>query len=113
MDQTQFKRFIVQILRRATYKWKPRTEALKKSKIERNQYKCAMCEGIFTHKQVHVDHIIPVIDPASGFTNWDDYITRMFPDERGFQILCTSCHDAKTQTENNIRKTTKSRSKRY
>jgi len=48
---------------------------------------------------VQVDHIIPVIDPATGFTTWDAFIERLFCDRDNLQVLCTSCHDIKTKEE--------------
>lgn len=50
-------------------------------------------------KNVHVDHIEPIIDPDVGFTSYDDMIERMFCEAPNLQVLCTSCHDAKTDQE--------------
>ncbi len=49
-----------------------------------------------------VDHIVPVVDPEVGFTNWDEYVERMFIEEDGYQILCWSCHSDKTNEERKI-----------
>ena len=103
MDQ-RLKAFIIQALRRATYKWHARTEALKDARIERGLYKCNSCKGEFKRKEVQVDHIQPVISIVTGFTTWDDYINRMFPSKEGFQIICIQCHDNKTELEKKMRK---------
>jgi hypothetical protein len=50
-----------------------------------------------------MDHIIPVVK-LSGFSGWEDYISRMFPKASGFQCLCLTCNEAKTQEENILRK---------
>ena len=50
-----------------------------------------------------MDHIDPVVNPETGFTTFDDYIERMFCGVAGFQVLCKSCHDAKTYLENQLR----------
>jgi 5-methylcytosine-specific restriction endonuclease McrA len=99
----KLKGFIINTLRRASYRWPPRNEALKLAKVDRNQYKCAHCTQIFGRKDVQIDHKIPVVS-LQGFTSWDDYVSKMFCDLDGFQILCTSCHDSKTLVENQERK---------
>ena len=54
-----------------------------------------------------VDHIRPVIDPGDGFMGWDEVIERMFCEISGFQILCHSCHAAKTKDERELRRNNK------
>lgn len=98
------KKFLIPVLRRATYRWQARSEALKDSRKDRNQYECASCKELFKNNEVALDHILPVVDPKLGFTNWDDYIDRMFPEKEGFQVLCSSCHDIKTELEDEMRK---------
>lgn len=96
--------FIKATLRRASYRWPGRTEALGKARIERGLYKCAKCEGTFKKNQVSLDHIEPVVPVKEGFTNWDDYVKRMFPEASGFQVLCANCHTIKTAQEQHMRK---------
>lgn len=98
------KRFLIPILRRASYRWKPRGEALKKSRLERGLYQCNSCKELFKQTDICLDHIFPVVNPKIGFTNWDDYIDRMFPETEGFQVLCKLCHDVKTKLEDEMRK---------
>jgi 5-methylcytosine-specific restriction endonuclease McrA len=103
MDPKRFKNFIIGLLRRGSYKWAARSDALRAAKVERGKYTCNMCKGIFRHKEVAVDHIQPVIDPNDGFVSWDEYIERMYVPMDGFQVLCKTCHDAKTRIENAMR----------
>lgn len=98
IDQ-KLKAFIIRVLRRSSYLWPARNEALKAARIERGFYKCASCKETFERKQVQLDHILPVVN-IKGFTTWDDYILRMFPPAEGFSVLCISCHSSKTLTEN-------------
>lgn len=86
---------------------KTRSDALRAARVERNTYKCAACQKLFPNKEVRVDHILPVVDPATGFTTWDDYIDRMFCGPEGLQILCKPCHKIKTQAENASRREAK------
>lgn len=101
------KQFVINLLRRGSYRWPPRNEALKNARVARNQYKCAHCEGIFGRKEVSIDHIHPVVDPDEGFTGWDSYVERMYCELEGFQILCDTCHDKKTAEEKEVRKASK------
>lgn len=98
------KKFLIAILRRASYKWPPRNEALKTARIERGLYKCNACSNSFGRKEIKIDHIEPVVDPLKGFQTWDEYINRMFCQKEGFQILCEPCHNIKSDIEKKIRK---------
>lgn len=96
----KLKSFIISLLRRGTYRWPPRSEALKRAKISRGIYECNICKGHYRHKDVAIDHVVPVVG-VEGFTTWDDYINRMYPeDPNKFQVLCSMCHDIKTKKEN-------------
>jgi len=100
----QISTFIKNILRRGSFYWKARNEALAAARVSRGLYKCAVCGELFGPKEVDIDHINPVVDPRTGFTNWDDYIRRLFCDADGFQILCRSgCHPVKCKIEDSLR----------
>jgi 5-methylcytosine-specific restriction endonuclease McrA len=107
----QIRHWLTNKLRRLSYQWPSRKEAIRKARIERGVYRCAICEGSFKPKEIQLDHIDPVIDPHIGFTNWDDYINRLFVGEDGWQILCRVCHEFKTKFENEIRKSVKAESR--
>jgi len=95
-------------LRRLSYQWSPRKEAIKKARVDRGKYRCAICQGeMFGPKDIQLDHIQPVIDPHNGFENWDTYINRLFCEEDGFQVCCKTCHKYKSMMENQIRLQTK------
>jgi ssDNA-binding Zn-finger/Zn-ribbon topoisomerase 1 len=98
------KAFLIPKLRSGSYKFPPRGEAIKKARVERGKYKCACCGEIVGAKDFVVDHIECVVPIETGFTNWDDYITRMFCDVDGYQILCTTCNTSKTLVEREMRK---------
>lgn len=103
--------FVRVVLRRASLKWKYRNEALKLSRVERGMYKCNLCEQTYSRSQINIDHIIPVVD-IKGFTTWDDYIKRLYGKPEEFQILCSSCHSAKTSIEQEMRKEYRKRKKK-
>lgn len=114
------KQWVIWTLRKASYRWPPRQEALhnasvskadylkrpgeKVSKLVRNFYRCSKCFRVFSRKGVSIDHIEPVVDPRKGWQGFDVYIKRMFCAVYGFQVLCSTCHDAKTAKENIVRK---------
>ncbi len=112
MDK-KLKSFVIATLRRGSYRWPGRYNALKQSKKGRNQYVCVMCPPDVLHgrKDVQLDHIVPVVDPVSGFTTWDDFINRLFVPESGFQVLCKACHDIKTRAEDALRNPDKDKKK--
>lgn len=95
--------FVKSLLRRGTFHWRARTEAMAAARVERGKYKCATCEDLFGPKEIILDHIEPVVDPKVGFIDFDVYIKRMFPPKEGFQTLCTTCSDQKTAVEDSMR----------
>lgn len=111
--EARYQSFIKGNLRRATQKWAPIQQCLKNARIERGLYFCAECKREVTAtikdettgkriKNVHVDHIIPVVDPNVGFEGWDSYIERLFCEIGNLQVLCNDCHKIKTDEEKEI-----------
>lgn len=105
-----FKTWLTSGLRRMTYRYAPRNEALKLGRVDRGLYKCAMCEGVFHNKDVKIDHTVPVIPytgfpmhPVTGGPDWTIFIERLFCPTDGFQLLCNPCHDQKTMIEDTMR----------
>jgi len=102
--------FITNALRAATRKWPPKYLTLNEAKTEKKKnvrtgrlaqhYLCNVCTGEFPAKEVQVDHIQPVVDPKTGFVNWDTFIDRLFCEKENLQVLCTTCHKLKTSEEN-------------
>lgn len=114
--EARFKSFIKGGLRSMTRKWGPINDALKEARVERGKYLCNGCkkavpatatEGRRRVKNVHVDHIEPVVCPANGWVDWDTCIERMFCEVDNLQVLCKACHDVKCQEEKDLRKQSK------
>ena len=111
------KTFITGLLRGGFRKYPPKAQVLKEASVGRKlnpktnrqceHFKCVICKEDFPRKGVNVDHINPVVDPQKGFTTWDSYISRMFCDRKGLQVLCGTCHDIKTLAETKVRTTTR------
>lgn len=112
--EAKFTSFIKNNLRRATIKWAPIQETLKEARTRRGFYMCASCKQEVTAsikndngkriKNAIVDHIQPIIDPAVGFTTWDDCINRMFCEKNNLQVVCHECHQEKSNEEKAIAK---------
>ena len=110
----RFRSFITSALRAASRRWPPKYKSLKEAFVGKKvnaktgkiamHYKCVTCDGIFVAADVQVDHIHPVVDPKKGFISWDVYITRMFCEIEGLQVMCKPCHKEKTTQEKLERK---------
>ena len=80
------------------------------------RYKCAICGGLFSQKDVAVDHIDPVIPlhRSDEELTIDEMAYRIWCDISNLQVICNttlkrsqgvpSCHKIKTDEENFIRK---------
>ena len=99
----EVKKFIIPILRRATFRWPHRYNAQKNARMERGIYECKECGAPCKPKEFILDHIEPVVPVEEGFTTWDNYINRMFVGEDGYQVLCHLCSEAKTSIEDSLR----------
>lgn len=110
--EAQFRSFVKGNLRRVCSKWAPIQETKKEARVSRGLYLCAGCGEHVPNSRVdengkrvnniHVDHIVPVVDPSVGFTTWDDVIEGMFSEKDNLQLLCGACHDIKTSEERSI-----------
>jgi hypothetical protein len=120
-SEAQFKSFIKNNLRNATRKWAPISDCLKDARTRRGFYLCNGCKQEVPNtirdekgkriKNVLVDHIEPIIDPAIGWTDWDDCINRMFCEADNLQVLCHECHKAKTDEEKAVAKQRRDKAK--
>ena len=108
MSESAFWSFIRSALRQKSRWWKPITQCklnakrpykgpLKRQKFE---YQCNSCKKWFAEKNINVDHIIP----AGTLTCANDlpgFVERLFCEVDGLQVLCSGCHNIKTQKERN------------
>ena len=121
--QARFNSFIKGHLRSLSSRWGPKNSVKSKARTRRGWYKCAECKQEVpatlppkpgNKRRINnavVDHILPIIDPAVGFTTWDECIERMFVEEEGLQVLCDECHTLKTAGEKQIAKERRSNEK--
>jgi 5-methylcytosine-specific restriction endonuclease McrA len=115
--QARMNSFIKSALRSASQRWPPRYDAVNnactgqkinpKSGRLAKHYECNECHNDFPAKDVQVDHIHPIIDPAVGFQTWDILIANLFCEKENLQLLCKPCHQIKTNAEKAIKKAKK------
>jgi len=95
------------------------------SKKKRVLYQCAICGKWFPGTHVAVDHVNPVINPETGWVDWNDFISRLDCDKDNLQVVCSytkkyedetgkygtySCHYKKSQDERKALKLLKDKS---
>lgn len=110
LDQLR-KEFVIQGMRRASYRWPERNKCLTAARVSRGIYLCNHCKLQYKKQEIKIDHIFPVVDPIVGFDGFDTYAKRLFCLAEEMQCLCKSCHSAKTLTENFLRKQARDKKK--
>lgn len=96
--------FLIQGLRRLSYRWPIRSQIKTRARIARGQYKCEICGAVVGPTEIRIDHIESVISLDKGFENWDTYIKRLFCSPDNLQAICLGCNKEKTFLENQLRK---------
>ncbi len=101
---SRFTSFVKSTLRKASQRWQPKNDVLKKARIDRGVYLCNGCkqnvpvtlkEGGKLKRNIEVNHKVPVSLPGS-WDDWDGYIDRLFCDSPGLEVLCVECHSKHT-----------------
>ena len=70
------------------------------------RYLCAVCLQPFGSREIHRDHIEPVIPVgrhAKDMT-WDEIYHRIFCSVDNIQVICVKCHKIKSKDEAKLRK---------
>lgn len=111
--EARYNQFVRSNLRMSSRKWPPIAQCLKDARIARGEYLCAICKEIVPAttkvdgkrvKNIHVDHIEPVVDPAVGFVDWNTFVDRLYAEPDNLQAICDKCHTEKTNNEKAIAK---------
>ena len=108
--EARYTTFVKNLIRSGSRKWAPTQLCIKNARVSRGIYLCACCKEHVTAsvvcpdkgkrvKNIIVDHIAPVIDPAVGFTTWDSFISGIFCELDNLQLICRACHLVKTAEE--------------
>lgn len=106
MTESAFWSFIRSALRQKSRWWKPITECKLKSKRtykgpnkrQKFEYQCNTCKNWFPEKQINVDHICPA-GSLNSAQDLPGFVERLFCEQENLQVLCSDCHNIKTQNE--------------
>ena len=106
MTESAFWSFIRSALRQKSRWWKPITECKMKArrpykgpnKRQKFEYLCNSCKTWFPDKQINVDHIVGAGSLNCG-QDLPGFVDRLFCEQDNLQVLCETCHDAKTKLE--------------
>ena len=98
--------FLKNNLRKISAKWGPIWKTKLKArrphkgpnKRLKYEYQCFKCKKYYPNKNVQVDHIIPV-GKFSEAKDMVGYVERLFCCEDDLQVLCTKCHQCKTNAD--------------
>lgn len=96
--------FAKQALRRASYRWPARNEAVKVARIARGVYQCRDCNAPVPNKEKELDHVAPVIRTEGPPQTLGEFAGRLLASLAGWQILCPTCHQRKSAAENALRR---------
>lgn len=106
MTESAFWSFIRSALRQKSRWWKPigqAKDAAKRkykgpNKRQKWEYQCAECSNWFPNTEINVDHRIPA-GTLRCANDLPGFVERLFCEVDNLQVLCTTCHDKKTQNE--------------
>lgn len=106
MTESAFWSFIRSTLRQKSRWWKPigqAKDAAKRkykgpNKRQKWEYQCAECSNWFPNTEINVDHRIPA-GTLRCANDLPGFVERLFCEVDNLQVLCTKCHDKKTQHE--------------
>lgn len=106
MTESAFWSFIRSALRQKSRWWKPITQCKMKSrraykgpnKRQKFEYQCKNCSKWFPDKKINVDHIIPA-GSLQCAADLPGFVERLFCEIDNLQVLCSDCHNKKTQHE--------------
>ena len=105
-SEARYFQFIRSALRMAWNKYPAKYAALQKARkavdkpLARHKYElqCACCEQWFPQKDVQVDHKVGA-GSLKTYNDLPQFVERLFCGVDNLQILCRSCHMAKTLEE--------------
>ncbi len=104
---TRLRGFFIQAMRRRFLFSPLRAEALKRARVEekgKTLYRCAISKKLYTVDQVKVDHRDPVVDPKTGWVDYNTFMARLFCSPDNLQIISKVEHEKKTKKEQKERK---------
>lgn len=110
-SEAKFWSFIRSGLRAKWSRWPPKYQVLSDAKRNsksdnkrlKYEFQCNECREWFPNKEVSVDHIVPV-GTLRSYEDLPAFVQRLFVGVDKLQVLCSTCHNKKTRTENEQRR---------
>jgi len=107
MSEAVFWQFIRNTLRKRSLAWRPITLCRDRAKRkyvgtntrQKYEYQCNHCKNWFKATEIAVDHIVPV-GSLTCAADLPSFIEGLFCEVDNFQVLCKTCHDAKSLIDN-------------
>lgn len=108
MTESAFWSFIRSGLRQKSRWWKPITQCKLNAKRtykgpnkrQKFEYQCNSCKKWFAEKNINVDHVLPA-GSLNCANDLPGFVERLFCEVDNLQVLCSGCHNVKTQNEKN------------
>jgi len=107
-SEARYFSFIRSALRKASMSWPVKSDVLAASRRDRTEasgegkhryeYECAGCRRHYQGKDVAVDHLVPA-GTLKKFEDLAGFVSRLYCEADGLQVLCTDCHQTKTNHE--------------
>jgi 5-methylcytosine-specific restriction endonuclease McrA len=102
--------FIRSGLRRMSARWPVKYQVMEEArrkytgpdKRTKWEYQCNHCNQWFKTKDIQVDHIVPA-GSLKTFEDLPRFVETLFCERGNLQVLCTECHNVKTQEERNAK----------
>lgn len=109
-SESKYFGFIRSGLRRMSSRWPVKYQVMEEArrpyrgpdKRTKWEYQCNHCKQWFKTKDVAVDHIVP----CGSLKTFDDlprFVETLFCEKENLQVLCSGCHNIKTQEERNAK----------
>lgn len=111
-SESRYFAFIRGALRKAASRYPVKLSIKKKARRKKPEgvegrhvyeFQCKHCTGWFPDKDVEVDHIIPA-GTLKTYNDLPRFVELLFCEEDNLQLLCKTCHRAKTKREREERK---------
>lgn len=111
MTEAAFWSWIRSALRKSSRYWKPIAQAKSNAKRkytgdnkrQKFEYQCNKCKNWFKDKEVQVDHIVPA-GRLTCAADLPEFVSKLFCEIDNLQVLCTTCHTVKTNSERKTKK---------
>lgn len=109
MTESAWLAWVRSALRSKSLKWPPRNQALQAArrayegdnKLQRWEYKCAMCSDHFKAKEVCVDHYPKAAGSILCVQDIGEFANNLFCELNNLRVLCIDCHALHTLCEKN------------